>query len=268
MSENNRRKPNTQAKTQAPKAAPRPQSSGTAQPRRRTAPKRNDGFSKLIVRTAVVAAIAVLVVILGLMLSGLRYSKATSNDGTTAKFFGWVDDAGNIDKGTLYFSGNGSGTAKINAKKSSISYSNGDVYVGEMANGFPNGQGKMTYSNGDIYEGSYVNGIIEGKGKFSYAGGDVYEGDFKDGGSTGTGIYTEADGTFVRSARRAPQICHCLWHSLPLQSACCFPDASFPFRFRGTSPLRYPQYPIPSKERLQTNTPAERKHVSLPLSRL
>ncbi|MBR4882076.1 MAG: hypothetical protein IKU19_09080 [Clostridia bacterium] len=216
MSEQNRRKPNTGTPKQRaevkhgtakvvgnnrPKA--KNPAGGTAQYRRSastsspkpTQRKSNDGFNRILVRTCIFAAIAVLLVIFGLMLSGLRYTKATDNAGTTAKFFGWVDDAGNIDKGTLYFSGEKSGTAKINAKDSSITYSNGDVYVGEMSNGFPNGQGKMSYYNGDIYEGSYVNGIIEGKGKFTYAGGDVYEGDFKDGGSTGTGVYTEADGT-------------------------------------------------------------------------
>lgn len=213
MSEQNRRKPNTKQpekeikqgnKTPAPARAAqkKPVSDGKTQRQntvntvRRPVPrKNNDGFNKILVRTIIVAAVAVLVVIMGLMLSGLRYTKATDNAGTTAKFFGWVDDAGNIDKGTLYFSGERSGTAKISAKDSTITYSNGDVYVGEMSNGFPNGQGKMSYYNGDIYEGSYVNGVIEGKGKFTYAGGDVYEGDFKDGGSTGIGVYTEADGT-------------------------------------------------------------------------
>ncbi|MBR4881939.1 MAG: hypothetical protein IKU19_08385, partial [Clostridia bacterium] len=132
-------------------------------------PVKKESFNKLLVRTVLVAAVAVIIVIFGLMLSGLRYSKATDNAGTTAKFFGWVDEAGNMEKGTLYFSGTRTGTGKINIKDHSIIYSNGDVYVGEIANGFPNGQGKMSFYNGDIYEGSYVNGVINGQGKFTYS---------------------------------------------------------------------------------------------------
>ncbi|MBQ4601663.1 MAG: hypothetical protein IJB24_02275, partial [Clostridia bacterium] len=108
MSEQIRRKPNTNTpKPKAKKGNPPAAKAQTKKPaitaQRRPAPrKKNDGFNKVLVRTVIVAAVAVLVVILGLMLSGLRYAKATDNAGTTAKFFGWVDDAGNIDKGTLY----------------------------------------------------------------------------------------------------------------------------------------------------------------------
>ena len=38
-----------------------------------------------------------------------------------------------------------------------LTYSNGDIYEGELNNGQKNGKGKFTYSNGDIYYGEWKN---------------------------------------------------------------------------------------------------------------
>lgn len=72
-------------------------------------------------------------------------------------------------------------------KKRKITYDNGDVYEGEMANGNFHGKGKMTLKNGDSYEGEYVNGFPHGKGKITFMNGDVYEGEVSNGEPHGKG---------------------------------------------------------------------------------
>jgi len=46
-----------------------------------------------------------------------------------------------------------------------IAYPNGKVYVGQVQNGKPHGNGKMTYANGNIYEGGWRDGKVHGVGK-------------------------------------------------------------------------------------------------------
>ena len=69
------------------------------------------------------------------------------------------------------------------------------VYVGEVSNGVPNGQGTWTHPNGGKYIGEYKDGRRHGQGTFTWADGvKKYVGAFKDGKRNGQGTYTWPDG--------------------------------------------------------------------------
>ena len=74
-----------------------------------------------------------------------------------------------------------------------------NVYVGECANGVPNGQGVMRFSINDpkgrkVYRGSWLNGKCQGKGTMTYIDG-VYVGNFYAGEKNGFGVYHYPDGS-------------------------------------------------------------------------
>ncbi|MBO5584337.1 MAG: OmpA family protein [Prevotella sp.] len=79
---------------------------------------------------------------------------------------------------------------KDNTKK----YSNGDVYVGRMKWGLPNGNGTYTWANGDKYEGQFVYGKKQGQGRMMWANGEVYNGDFYGDNISGRGTKTWPNG--------------------------------------------------------------------------
>ena len=58
-----------------------------------------------------------------------------------------------------------------------INYSDGGIYVGEVRNGEPNGQGTYTSANGDVYVGEYRDSQRNGQGTYTFAGGNVYTGE-------------------------------------------------------------------------------------------
>ena len=73
-------------------------------------------------------------------------------------------------------------------KKCSVTFPNGDKFVGMFRDGIPNGPGEMLYKNtvpsttpGVEYEvaqykGQFRNGKREGKGKMVWADGTVFDG--------------------------------------------------------------------------------------------
>ena len=71
--------------------------------------------------------------------------------------------------------------------KGKHTYINGDVYDGDFKEGHPNGNGIKINANGSIYEGEWKAGVLDGKGKHTYLNGDVYEGNWKDGYANGKG---------------------------------------------------------------------------------
>ena len=78
-------------------------------------------------------------------------------------------------------------------------FKNGDQktdgkYVGEIRNGFPNGQGIFTWSDGVKYVGEWKNGKQDGQGTETTPTGDKYVGEWKDGNENGHGIYTYSNG--------------------------------------------------------------------------
>ena len=73
----------------------------------------------------------------------------------------------------------------------------GGLYVGELLNGTPHGQGKQTFGSKDSclsYEGNWENGKMKGLGTMVWRNGDRYEGLFADGELNGQGIFYWPDG--------------------------------------------------------------------------
>lgn len=73
-------------------------------------------------------------------------------------------------------------------------YANGDLYVGELVFGVPQGVGEYRFAAGGFYQGEFAGGTFHGVGRMEWAGGAVYEGDFVNGARTGQGIYLWPNG--------------------------------------------------------------------------
>ncbi|GAB2026458.1 hypothetical protein [Lactovum odontotermitis] len=69
------------------------------------------------------------------------------------------------------------------------------TYSGQILDDAPNGKGSLTYANGDTYVGSFKAGKFSGSGTFtSKNGGWSFEGSFKNGLADGRGVMTTPDG--------------------------------------------------------------------------
>ena len=75
----------------------------------------------------------------------------------------------------------------------SITFPNGEKYVGEFSDDRYHGQGTYTYPDGLRYSGQYVNGKRNGQGTFTWPNGDRFVGLFRDG-SRHLGTYLHQDG--------------------------------------------------------------------------
>ena len=84
--------------------------------------------------------------------------------------------------------------AEIELLKKTLTFSNGDQYVGEFKDGKRHGQGTYTYVSGATYVGEFKNGRKHGKGTMTYAYGDQYVGEWKDDKFHGQGTYTKPNG--------------------------------------------------------------------------
>ncbi|CAD8181510.1 unnamed protein product [Paramecium pentaurelia] len=71
---------------------------------------------------------------------------------------------------------------------------NGDVYVGQWAEGKPFGLGKIYYLDHQVYEGQVVDGVPDGEGRKIFKDGSFYTGQFKMGEINGKGKFTRQDG--------------------------------------------------------------------------
>lgn len=161
-----------------------------APPRRR----QGNGTGKIFLTTFLIALGCVLVILLILYLCGIRYTSIRTEIGGYVKFFGKVDADGSPYKGNLFYS-NGV-TAEVNMADQTVTFSNGDVYRGELNASLKlHGTGTLEYSTGDKYEGQFENGYLSGEGVFTYSNGDKYEGQFAEGKKNGTGTYTWNDGS-------------------------------------------------------------------------
>ena len=88
--------------------------------------------------------------------------------------------------------------------KGTLTYSNGNIYVGEVLFVVPNrkftrpparnGKGELISLDGYKYIGEYKVDLRHGKGVSIYPNGDKYEGTFKDNKYNGKGTYTDANG--------------------------------------------------------------------------
>tara|TARA_Y100000294_G_scaffold78568_1_gene73906 strand:+ start:40 stop:798 length:759 start_codon:yes stop_codon:yes gene_type:complete len=70
----------------------------------------------------------------------------------------------------------------------------GDKYVGEYKDDKRHGLGTYTYANGDKYVGGWKDSEMHGQGTFSFKDGEIYVGEFKDSNYHGHGTLTRADG--------------------------------------------------------------------------
>ena len=130
---------------------------------------------------------------------GVRCGQGTFSVPDVGAYEGeWLDDAP-TGQGT-YTDPNGDvcdaewldGT--IFLKTRTITYDNGDVYVGECQGETPNGQGTMTYADGTVYEGEWADGVRCGQGIYTDAENNTYEGEWKDDQRNGQGTMTYANG--------------------------------------------------------------------------
>ena len=83
--------------------------------------------------------------------------------------------------------------APLNIVQEEIKYEEGK-YVGQVANGLPEGKGESLFDNGDKYEGECKDGKAEGKGIKQWNNGDRYEGEYKKDRRDGKGIYLYHNG--------------------------------------------------------------------------
>jgi S1-C subfamily serine protease len=75
-----------------------------------------------------------------------------------------------------------------------LTYPNGDVYVGNFVDGSPKGRGTHSFANGNKYTGEFGNGRPNGRGTLTYANGDAYVGKFVNGRPNGRGAITYRNG--------------------------------------------------------------------------
>ena len=75
-----------------------------------------------------------------------------------------------------------------------VTFADGDKYVGELKDGKWHGQGTFTFANGREYIGEWKEGRKNGQGIYTYASGDKYVGEWKDDKWHGQGtFYSLAD---------------------------------------------------------------------------
>jgi len=75
-----------------------------------------------------------------------------------------------------------------------ITYPDGDKYVGEFKDGGKNGQGTFTWSDGKKYVGEYKEDLMNGQGTISWSNMEKFVGEWKDGNQNGQGTGTTPNG--------------------------------------------------------------------------
>ena len=155
--------------------------------------RRKKGINPLVL-IFIIALVAVCVTLVVLLALGYRY-KSTDKGYT---FFGKVQ-SGQPVTGTIKVPGGV--TAELDYMNRTITYSNGDVYTGDIEGIYRHGNGKMVFATtGDVYEGSFVDDELTGYGTYTYENGDVYVGYLSGGSQEGAGTYTWASGARYEGA--------------------------------------------------------------------
>ena len=113
--------------------------------------RKKKSFASVMITIILFAVIFTALIFAAIWFSGVRYIKVQVTDELYVKFLGQVDDEGNPYKGRIIYSDGI--TADVNLDREEISYSNGDIYRGELENLLKNGTGTIQYANGDVYEG-------------------------------------------------------------------------------------------------------------------
>ncbi len=136
----------------------------------------------------IAAVVMVLITIGVIFILGGRFT--TLDNG--AKFLGEYE-SGQPVSGTIKYQNGTEATLDFFTK--TITYDNGDIYVGDIKDGLRDGHGVMTFSaTGDVYEGTFSKDEITGSGVFKYANGDVYEGSFLNSQKHGHGKFSSSNG--------------------------------------------------------------------------
>ena len=78
----------------------------------------------------------------------------------------------------------------------SLTYPDGEKYVGEWKDGKKHGQGTDIFSSGNKYEGEYKDGEKHGQGTYTLTDGNRFEGEWKDGKPWNLTIYNK-DGNII-----------------------------------------------------------------------
>ena len=77
--------------------------------------------------------------------------------------------------------------------KGTMTWTDGDKYVGEYKDGKTHGQGTYTWANGNKYVGEFKDDKRLGQGTYTWANGDKYVGEFKDNREVGGWYYWIGD---------------------------------------------------------------------------
>lgn len=143
--------------------------------------------SPLAAVALVVVLLLIFTAILVFFVFGFRFKSSESS-----KFIGKSENGQPISGTINYPDGK---SAELDYNNHTITYSNGDVYVGDIVGLQRFGTGKMTYAaTGDVYEGSFRDDKLSGYGVITYANGDRYEGNFENSQKHGKGKFTFANG--------------------------------------------------------------------------
>lgn len=70
----------------------------------------------------------------------------------------------------------------------------GFTYAGYMKEGFYHDQGTMSFANGNKYIGEFLDDKYHGQGTYTWKDGDKHVGEFRDGNRDGPGVYTCSTG--------------------------------------------------------------------------
>jgi hypothetical protein len=92
----------------------------------------------------------------------------------------------------------GSDISRWNSCFGTLTFPNGDQYVGEFKNEKHHGQGTFTTVNGDKYDGEFKDGNQNGQGTLTFANGIKYVGEFKNNKLNGQGTLYAANGSVSR----------------------------------------------------------------------
>ena len=78
-----------------------------------------------------------------------------------------------------------------------VTFANGNKYVGEWKDNKYNGQGTFTFADGAKYVGEFKDGTRNGQGTDTFVNGSKYVGEYKDGKRNGQGTLYASNGSIV-----------------------------------------------------------------------
>lgn len=132
----------------------------------------------------------------------------------------------------------------------SITYANGNKYVGEFKDGRYSGQGTYFEIGGGGYAGEYKYGKSDGKGYHTFTNGYKFSGDFKQGNMHGLGIMYSDGGEVILQGR---------WENHKLVKSINLDLNEYPFRKLSPTLANGAQTTVTQNNRPVINVPSERR---------